>query len=124
MKICLIFQGSLGSPQDIGSLDYLVKWSELDHSAYCLSLLFTYRDFFNGVLGIAWVGQPELEKPGGICSGKVLLPEKDQHMSFNTALVTFLNFGRRVPRKVSTITVMHEFGHSFGSEVSIPQVTK
>ena len=105
-------------------MDYLIKWSELDHSTYCLSLLFTYRDFSSGVLGIAWVAQPELEVPGGICSERVLLPDSDQHMCFNTALVTFLNFGRRVPRKVSTITVMHEFGHNFGSEVSmhIPNV--
>ena len=40
-------------------------------------------------------------------------------MSFNTALATCINFGRRVPRKVSTITVTHEFGHNFGSGVSI-----
>ncbi|XP_020621435.1 disintegrin and metalloproteinase domain-containing protein 10-like [Orbicella faveolata] len=108
-------EGSLESPQNIGSLDYLIKWSELDHSAYCLSLLFTYRDFSGGVLGIAWVAQPEPRVLGGICSPRVFLQERGQLMSFNTALATFLNFGRRVPRKVSTITVMHEFGHNFGS---------
>ena len=124
-KTCLTFQlGSLESPQNIGSLDYLIKWSELDHSAYCLSLLFTYRDFSGGVLGKAWVAQPEPRVLGGICSPRVFLQERGQLMSFNTALATFLNFGRRVPRKVSTITVMHEFGHNFGSGVSVPHVAK
>ena len=120
----VFFQGSLESPQDIGSLDYLVEWTKLDHSAYCLSLLFTYRDFRGGVLGIAWIAPPELEEPGGICSERVLLAGSSQHMSFNTVMVTFLNFDGRVPRKVSTITIMHEFGHSFGSGVSTPPVAK
>ena len=120
----VFFQGSLESSQDIGSLEYLVKWSELDHSAYCLSLLFTYRDFHGGVLGIAWIGEPKLEFPGGICSERVLPEGSSQLMCFNTVVVTFLNFDGRVPRKISTISVMHEFGHSFGSGVSTPPVAK
>ena len=38
------------------SSDYLVRWSEYDHSSYCLALCFTYRDFESGVLGLAYVG--------------------------------------------------------------------
>ena len=110
--------GSLESPQDIAITPYLVKWSEIDHSAYCLALLFTYRDFSEGALGLAWVAEPELETPGGICSRKVLLEEENEALSFNTALATLLNYGVRLPRKASVITVLHELGHSFGSEVS------
>ena len=74
-------------------------------------------------MGIAWLAMPERNAIGGICSERVFL-EMSRPMSFNTALATFLNFGRRVPRKVSTITVIHEFGHNFGSEVRIPHVAK
>ena len=105
-------------------MPYLVKWSEIDHSAYCLALLFTYRDFSDGALGLAWVAEPDLETPGGICSKKVLLEETNEALSFNTAVVTLLNYGVRLPRKASVITVMHELGHSFGSEVSIPHEAK
>lgn len=90
----------------------------MDHTDYCLALLFTYRDFSEGALGLAWVAEPELETPGGICCKRFLLEEKHEPLSFNTALATLLNYGVRLPRKASVITVMHELGHSFGSEVS------
>ncbi|XP_020621423.1 disintegrin and metalloproteinase domain-containing protein 10-like isoform X2 [Orbicella faveolata] len=109
-------EGSLESPQDIGIMPYLVKWSEIDHSAYCLALLFTYRDFSDGALGLAWVAEPEFDTPCGICSKMVRLEEEHEALSLNTALATLLNYGVRLPRKASVITVMHEFGHSFGSE--------
>lgn len=105
-------------------MPYLVKWSEIDHSAYCLALLFTYRDFSDGALGLAWVAEPEFDTPCGICSKMVRLEEEHEALSLNTALATFLNYGVRLPRKASVITVMHELGHSFGSEVSIPQKAK
>lgn len=105
-------------------MPYLVKWSEIDHSAYCLALLFTYRDFSDGALGLAWVAEPEFDTPCGICSKMVRLEEEHEALSLNTALATLLNYGVRLPRKASVITVMHELGHSFGSEVSIPQKAK
>ncbi|XP_068693194.1 disintegrin and metalloproteinase domain-containing protein 10-like [Montipora capricornis] len=109
-------EGSLSSPEDIESTQYLLKWSEIDHDEYCMALLFTYRDFNNGVLGLAWVATPDLDTPGGICTKKVLVTDEEKTINFNTAIATFQNFGIRVPRKVSVITVTHEFGHSFGSE--------
>ena len=105
-------------------MPYLVKWSEIDHSAYCIALLFTYRDFSDGALGLAWVAEPEVETPGGICSQRVTLEEEHEALSFNTALATLLNYGVRLPRKASVITVIHELGHCFGSEVSIVQKAK
>ena len=109
--------GSLSSPEDIESTQYLLKWSEIDHDEYCMALLFTYRDFNHGVLGLAWVATPDLDTPGGICTKKVIVTDEEKTINFNTAIATFQNFGIRVPRKVSVITVTHEFGHSFGSEV-------
>ena len=39
----------------IGVKDFLDRWSEYNHDQYCLAILFTYRDFDSGVLGLAWV---------------------------------------------------------------------
>ncbi|XP_031575122.1 disintegrin and metalloproteinase domain-containing protein 10-like [Actinia tenebrosa] len=78
---------------------------------YCLGYIFTYRDFNDGVLGLAWVGSPE--DAGGIC-------EKERSYSdgkkiLNTGVVTFINYGKAVPQRVSEITFAHEVGHNFGS---------
>ena len=35
--------------------EFLDRWSEYNHDQYCLAILFTYRDFDSGVLGLAWV---------------------------------------------------------------------
>ena len=96
--------------------DFLDLWSQEDQSMYCLALLLTYRDFANGVMGLAWVAQPPGGNRGGICE-PVLRFQAGQR-SLNTAIVTFLNFGQIQPRSISTITIAHEFGHNFGSPVS------
>jgi len=93
--------------------DFLDLWSQEDHSEFCLALLLTYRDFAQGVLGLAWVAEPAGGNRGGICEDRVRLQVGER--SLNTAIVTFLNYGARQPRSVSVITVAHEFGHNFGS---------
>lgn len=99
-------------------MPFLEKWSEIDHDSYCLALLFTYRDFEDGALGLAWVADPELDTPGGICSKRLPVDDLGEEIfNFNTAIASFKNFGVRIPRKASVITVVHELGHSFGSEV-------
>ena len=45
---------------------FLDKHSEDDYDDYCLSYLFTYRDFSGGVLGLAWVGDVNTGG-GGVC---------------------------------------------------------
>ena len=63
------------------------------------------------------MAQPPGGSSGGICEGRVTLPVGER--SLNTAIVSYLNYGSRQPRGVVTITVAHEFGHNFGSSVSI-----
>ena len=74
---------------------------------FCAVYRFTYRDFANGVLGLAYVAQPGTTGGGGICSS-----------TLNTGIVTLLNFGRRVPENINQLTFAHELGHNFGSGVS------
>eukprot|EP00039_Didymoeca_costata_P027223 m.17835 g.17835 ORF g.17835 m.17835 type:complete len:758 (+) comp6124_c0_seq1:142-2415(+) len=69
----------------------------------CLAMLFTHREFPDGLLGLAWVGEPG--NNGGICADG----------GYNTAFVTTLNFGSTVGTSVNQITVAHEIGHNFGS---------
>ncbi len=112
----------LGSPgyrfgsNSISVNDYLDLWSQINHDEFCLSLLFTYRDFADGVLGLAWVAQAPGGNRGGICEDRVTLNIGPRHL--NTAIVTMLNFGRRQPRSVTVVTTAHEIGHNFGSPVS------
>lgn len=117
-KISVTVAGSLESPEDISMMSYLIKWSEIDHDDYCLALLFTNRDFPDGALGLAWIADSYHMSSGGICSTRMFFDEKEEAMYLNTAVVTLLNYGARVPRKASVITVAHELGHGFGSEVN------
>ena len=110
-------QGSLGSASDTSILDFLSSWSELDHSDFCLAMLFTYKDFSDGTLGLAWLAEASAVQTGGICSPRVVLEFSGKEASFNTAVISLLNYGARVPRREASITVTHEFGHNFGSPV-------
>ena len=96
--------------------DYLDRWSSIDHSAVCLALLLTYRDFDSGVLGLAWVAEATGGNRGGICEESIIL--SGQRRNLNTAIVTLLNYGQRQVRSVTEINIAHQFGHSFGSLVS------
>lgn len=106
---------SFVAPSTDEIMELLVAWSSLRHDAFCLSVLFTYQDFSNGVLGLAWVG--DLNN-GGICSKRVIPQNSTEEINFNTAVVTLLNGKSTVPRKASIVTITHELGHSFGASVS------
>lgn len=43
--------------ENIGVEKLLEINSEQDHDDVCLAYVFTYRDFADGVLGLAWVGE-------------------------------------------------------------------
>ncbi|XP_044018112.1 disintegrin and metalloproteinase domain-containing protein 10-like [Aphidius gifuensis] len=94
-----------------GVEEYLELFSEENYDAFCLSYMFTYRNFEKGTLGLAWTG--DLKNAGGVC-------EKNGHYrgsmkSLNTGIITLLNYGKHVPPAVSHVTLAHEIGHNFGS---------
>ena len=101
----------------LGVDEYLNLWAQFDHEQYCLALLMTYRDFDNGVLGLAFVADPPGGNRGGICEKPVTLANGSQ--SFNTAVVTLLNFGQRLARPATVINTAHMIGHGFGANVSL-----
>ena len=86
----------------------------------CLAYLFTSRTFIGGTVGLSWTaGSTPHSAPGGICQKLYSVDANTdfsagQH-SFNTGLVTNMNFGRMLNRDVVSLTLTHEFGHSFGS---------
>ena len=100
---------------NIAVTDFLDLWSQENHDSFCLAMLLTYRDFDNGVLGLAWVAEPPGGNRGGICETRLSLSVGPRNL--NSAIVTFLNFGNRQPRPVTIITMAHAFGHNFGSLV-------
>ena len=102
---------------NISVTTFLDLWSQEDHSQFCLALLLTNRDFNGGVLGLAWVAEPAGGNRGGICEQSPVRLQTGQRY-LNTAIATFINFGRQQPRSASVVTIAHEFGHNFGSPVS------
>ncbi|XP_063694959.1 disintegrin and metalloproteinase domain-containing protein 10-like [Bolinopsis microptera] len=100
------------SDKVIGVKEFLDRWSEYNHDQYCLAVLFTYRDFDSGVLGLAWVASVD-GAPGGVCQKRQAVGGYNRNL--NTAIVSLINFGRYVGHAVSFITVAHELGHNFGS---------
>lgn len=92
----------------------LEAYSKIDHSSFCLAHLFTFQDFQDGVLGLAYIGTPRTNAVGGICTKKYPSPSGDQYL--NTGLTTTLNWGRNVLTDEADLVTAHELGHNFGSE--------
>ncbi|KAL1419764.1 hypothetical protein MTO96_004678 [Rhipicephalus appendiculatus] len=108
---------------DIGYLLHLTSLS--NHDEFCLSYTWTYRDFYGGVLGLAWVANAE-RNYGGVCekarpsavsvggSTEVL------RLSTNVGVLTFVNYNSFVATAVSEMVFCHELGHSFGADHDAP----
>ncbi|XP_049271971.1 disintegrin and metalloproteinase domain-containing protein 10-like [Rhipicephalus sanguineus] len=103
------------------SLLLLTTARSANYDDYCLAFTWTYRDFANGVLGLAYVANATASTMG-VCDKNRLVP-KDKSgkgfglskLSLNTGIITFINYGAHVARVVSEITFCHEMGHNFGS---------
>ncbi|XP_070536574.1 disintegrin and metalloproteinase domain-containing protein 10-like isoform X2 [Ptychodera flava] len=105
----------IGKTSD-GVENVLNKFSEYNFNRYCIGVLFTHRDFKGGVLGLAWIGYSNLHGPaGGICQNRVRVRADNKDRNMNTAVITLKSFGIRLPTRMSSVTLMHELGHSFGA---------
>ncbi|XP_068168709.1 disintegrin and metalloproteinase domain-containing protein 10-like [Antennarius striatus] len=98
---------------NIGVEKFLELNSEQNHDDYCLAYVFTDRDFDNGVVGLAWLGDSS-GSAGSICAKST--PYIDGEMlSVNTGVITVRNYAFHMPSKISHIVFAHEIGHNFGS---------
>ena len=101
--------------------DYLDIFSTFNFDDACLGVSFTHRDFDGGVIGMAWMASTY--SPGGMCQKRVYYKDKgfyNGYFNFNTLLISTLNYGNRIPKQVSALTLTHEFGHSFGAKHDEP----
>ncbi|KAH6936772.1 hypothetical protein HPB50_021363 [Hyalomma asiaticum] len=110
---------------DAGYLLHLT--SKENNDDFCLAYTWTFRDFADGILGLAWIARSQLGQ-GGICEKN--RPSVDQkpgttefrqyYLSLNSGIMTFLNYNSPVSLAVSELTFCHEIGHNFGSPHDSP----
>uniref|UniRef100_A0A667YKJ0 ADAM metallopeptidase domain 17 n=1 Tax=Myripristis murdjan TaxID=586833 RepID=A0A667YKJ0_9TELE len=108
-----------GSPvegKDVWDVKRLLEQFSVDiaekASQVCLAHLFTYQDFDEGTLGLAYVAPSRQGIPGGLCSEKYLpLP-----IYLNTGLTSTKNYGKTILTKEADLVTTHELGHNFGAE--------
>ena len=95
---------------------YLQLISKDNHNLFCLAYTFTYRDFVNGVLGKAWIASPTNSR-GGICEKyeEYVVENYRFSRSFNTGVITTVNYGRELSPRVSYLNFAHQIGHSLGA---------
>ncbi|XP_065298967.2 disintegrin and metalloproteinase domain-containing protein 10-like [Dermacentor albipictus] len=104
----------------------LVELSKTNHNNFCVSYLWTYRDFPGGTLGLAYVAELS-GNAGGLCEkfqpdvALQLTSDYSGRVSLNTGVVTFVNKNVRVPHRVSEVTFAHELGHNFGAQHDPPE---
>ncbi|VDK74668.1 unnamed protein product [Litomosoides sigmodontis] len=108
--------------ENVDVSNYLNLNSRKNHSDFCLAYAFTFRDFVGGTLGLAWVASPNHNTAGGICQQYTKYSEASNfvYRSLNTGIITLVNYGNRVPNRVSQLTLAHEIGHNFGSPHDYP----
>uniref|UniRef100_A0A3Q4BB76 Uncharacterized protein n=1 Tax=Mola mola TaxID=94237 RepID=A0A3Q4BB76_MOLML len=85
-------------------------------SAVCLAHLFTYQDFDEGTLGLAYVAPSKPQALGGLCP-KAYYPSNSAKPSYlNTGLTSTKNYGKTILTKEADLVTTHELGHNFGAE--------
>uniref|UniRef100_A0A674BH30 ADAM metallopeptidase domain 17 n=1 Tax=Salmo trutta TaxID=8032 RepID=A0A674BH30_SALTR len=107
-----------GSPvegKDVWDVKKLLEQFSVDiadnASKVCLAHLFTYQDFDEGTLGLAYVAPSRQGIPGGLCS-----ESKTRAIYLNTGLTSTKNYGKTILTKEADLVTTHELGHNFGAE--------
>ncbi|KNC87370.1 hypothetical protein SARC_00511 [Sphaeroforma arctica JP610] len=90
----------------------LLEFAKGTWNGYCLAHLFTHREHY-GTLGLAYVASTDVDKPGGICAGRVSTSEG--YLNLNTGMHSDIMFGQTIPDAVEVIATAHEIGHGFGA---------
>ncbi|KAK3563404.1 hypothetical protein QTP86_026234, partial [Hemibagrus guttatus] len=86
-------------------------------SAVCLAHLFTYQDFDEGTLGLAYVASSRDQALGGLCSKAYYpYPSVKKASYLNTGLTSTKNYGKTILTKEADLVTTHELGHNFGAE--------
>ncbi|KAG7271475.1 hypothetical protein CRUP_018509 [Coryphaenoides rupestris] len=86
-------------------------------STVCLAHLFTYQDFDEGTLGLAYVAPSKEQALGGLCPRPYYPSPSAKKASYlNTGLTSTKNFGKTILTKEADLVTTHELGHNFGAE--------
>ncbi|XP_030642049.1 disintegrin and metalloproteinase domain-containing protein 17a [Chanos chanos] len=113
-----------GSPRensDVWDVKKLLEQFSLDiadnASTVCLAHLFTYQDFDEGTLGLAYVAPSKALALGGLCSKAYYPSHSAKKPSYlNTGLTSTKNYGKTILTKEADLVTTHELGHNFGAE--------
>ncbi|KAL6477945.1 hypothetical protein MHYP_G00137800 [Metynnis hypsauchen] len=113
-----------GSPRqqgDVWDVKKLLEQFSLDiaenASSVCLAHLFTYQDFDEGTLGLAYVASSRDQALGGLCSKPYFPSQAAKKPSYlNTGLTSTKNYGKTILTKEADLVTTHELGHNFGAE--------
>lgn len=98
--------------------EYLNQFAKYTFDKYCLSTVFTFRDFSKGSIGLAFTAGPSVfSAPGGLCEKRLKYSMNGvvDYYSFNAVVVSQGNNGQKLPKEVVALTLTHELGHAFGS---------
>ena len=66
-------------PENIGVAKFLDISSLENHDEYCLSYVFAHRDFSDGVLGLAWIGDSKFY----LYVMMIIIEYNDNHRIYN-----------------------------------------
>ncbi|XP_041105392.1 disintegrin and metalloproteinase domain-containing protein 17-like isoform X2 [Polyodon spathula] len=109
-----------GEQDDAWDVKQLLEQFSIDiadqASNVCLAHLFTYQDFDQGTLGLAYVGSPKTHALGGICPHAYNFKALGKSIYLNTGLTSTKNYGKTILTKEADLVTTHELGHNFGAE--------